>query len=223
MKRSNKTILVITLSILVVGLSIAYATLSQSLQINSSAQVAPGTWDIRTTLTSSSSPCTLHRGDGTQQILTDIHPTISGTGTITITIPQLSFSKPGEIIACVIPIHNYGTIDAKLTDIDYTATTISNLSYIDWFFVDDLGYVNSSCGEGVIWDYASPNYASNVVNYYGDYFYLQAGDTDELFFAYRFSELATTVPSSDVTLTGGQFQLNYVQSDKTGCGDQIVD
>ena len=52
MNKNTKMIIIAGLVFAVAALSVAYATLSQTIQINSSAKINPGTWDINTTLTS---------------------------------------------------------------------------------------------------------------------------------------------------------------------------
>ena len=190
MDRNTKTIVVIGLIAIVAALSIGYATLSQTIQINSSAKINAGTWNVNTTLTSSSTPCTYN---GTA--ISGITPTISGTGTITITIPQVSLSLPGDTVVCTVPIKNNGTINAELNYLNVTAPTISNNSYSS-LFTASVAY------DGVTYTGNNPSLGLA----------LNTNATKNVVITYTFSAAATTVPSSAVTLTGLQVALNYQQA-----------
>ena len=190
MDRNTKTIIIIGLIAIVAALSIGYATLSQSFQINSSAKINAGTWNVNTTLTSSSTPCT-YNGDA----LAGITPTISGTGTITITIPQVSLSLPGDTVVCTVPIKNNGSINAVLKSIDVTAPTISNNSYSS-LFTASVAYNGTT--------YTGSNSGLSIA--------LNTNDTKNVVITYTFSASATTLPSTAVTLTGLQAELYYEQA-----------
>ena len=190
MSKNTKMIIIAGLVFAVAALSVAYATLSQTIQINSSAKINPGTWDINTTLTSSSTPCTLN-GDA----IAGITPTITGSSTISITIPQVSLSLPGDTVVCTVPIRNNGTIDAELKTLTVTAPTLNDNSYSS-SFTATVAYNGTT--------YTGSNTGLSVA--------LNATDTKNVVITYSFSNSATTLPSTAVTLTGLQVELYYEQA-----------
>ena len=189
MNRDTKILIIGAVLILTAALSIGYAALSQNLSISSSAQIASSSWEVGTTLTSSSTPCTYNGNT-----LTSITPTISGTGTITITIPQVELSLPGDTVVCTVPIKNKGEIDAELTSFTVTPATITT---------SDSGFDRTKVSATVTYD-GSASPTTPV--------YLAAGNTKNVVITYTFDSSATSVPSSVVNVSGLSVNLYYEQA-----------
>ena len=107
-ERKIKVLSVAALLVAVLGLTVAFAALSQTLTINGSATVNTATWDIHfknlsePTLTGDAAVTTA--------------PTIDTKGT-TIGTYALKLTKPGDSVTYTFDVENSGTINAKITDL----------------------------------------------------------------------------------------------------------
>lgn len=116
--RKTKIISLIVLVVMVLGLTVAFAALSQTLTINGSATVNTASWDIHF------ENLTLSEKTGTAEV--------SGTPSLTGTVISgidVSLNKPGDKIVYEFDLVNNGSIEAKLTDINVNSL-ISESSYI---------------------------------------------------------------------------------------------
>src|SRR5574344_90421 len=118
--RGLRVLAIIAICIAVVGLSIGYATLQQTLTINTTAKAKAQTWSVKFAN------------------LTD--PTLVGKATVTnkavlntestgITV-DVALSVPGDSVTYTFDVTNAGTIDAKLSSeptINGTGTTGNNV------------------------------------------------------------------------------------------------
>ena len=105
--RKVKIISLIVLVIMVLGLTVAFAALSQTLTINGSAAVNAASWDIHF------ENLTLSEKTGTAEV--------SGTPQLTGTVISginVSLNKPGDKIVYEFDLVNNGSIEAKLTNIN---------------------------------------------------------------------------------------------------------
>lgn len=110
-ERKIKLLSLCVLIVAVLGLTIAFAALSQTLTINGSATAEKSSWDVRF------ENLNLSEKTGTAEVSTS--PSLTET---TISGLNISLSKPGDKIIYEFDLVNNGSIDAKLTDI-----TINNL------------------------------------------------------------------------------------------------
>lgn len=117
MNKNLKTIIVVGLIAIVATLSIAYATLSQTLNVTGTAQVTGNTWTIG--MTKPTTPC-VASGKATAGTVA-----ISGT---TATISGVVLSVPGDSVTCTVEVVNTGTVDAKLTAFSKKTPTITGTS-----------------------------------------------------------------------------------------------
>ena len=106
-ERRIKALAIVVLVIAVLGLTIAFAALSQTLTINGSANVDAATWDIHFENIQLKEKV----GSATANV-----PNLTGTS---ITDIEVSLIKPGDKIVYEFDIVNNGDIDAKLDNITY--------------------------------------------------------------------------------------------------------
>lgn len=108
MNKDGKNIAIASLLILVLFMSIGYAALAQTLNLNSTATIS-GKWDIEITNITASS--TTGTADG---------------GTPSFTASQATFDptlyKPGDSVTYTITVKNMGNIDAKFDSMKLTET-----------------------------------------------------------------------------------------------------
>ena len=107
-ERKIKVLSIVTLLVAVLGLTVAFAALSETLTINGSATVNTASWDIH--FKNLSSP-TL-----TGDAAVTTAPTIDSKGT-TIGTYALKLTKPGDSVKYTFDVENSGTINAKITDL----------------------------------------------------------------------------------------------------------
>ena len=126
-ERKIKVLSLVALIVAVLGLTVAFAALSQTLTINGTASVDAATWDIH-----------FENLDGweTGQDL----PTLNGTS---ITNMIMTVSKPNDEHAYVVDMKNAGTINAKISSIEVSklCTLSSPIESCDW---DNDGMVTQS-------------------------------------------------------------------------------
>ena len=116
--RKVKIISLCALLVAVLGLTVAFAALSQTLTINGSAAVNTASWDIHF------ENLTLSEKTGTAEV--------SGTPQLTGTVISgidVSLNKPGDKIVYEFDLVNNGSIEAKLTNINVN-NLISKSSYV---------------------------------------------------------------------------------------------
>ena len=115
MKNNRKVLyglVALALLLSVVGISIGFAAMSQELKIEGTAEVVPASWSI---LFKDLSQKTV-AGDG--QELDD--PTLTAT---IIKDFDVRLTKPGDSVSYTFKVANDGTIDAKLSDIQFGTPT----------------------------------------------------------------------------------------------------
>ena len=130
--RKMKIISLIVLVVMVLGLTVAFAALSQTLTINGSATVNTASWDIHF------ENLTLSEKTGTAEV--------SGTPSLTGTVISgidVSLNKPGDKIVYEFDLVNNGSIEAKLTNINVN-NLISESSYVQKIY-DCIGNTTSEC------------------------------------------------------------------------------
>lgn len=117
--RSFKIITAIALCVAVLCLAVAYATLSQNLEVKGSADVQVANWKIG--VPSDSGVSTSKGGSDKVDVQTSVSDTIGKT-TVDITA---TLALPGDHVEVTVPIKNEGEIDAVLSDIQNYNTPIS--------------------------------------------------------------------------------------------------
>lgn len=130
MQEKTKNVLLVVLIVGLVSMTVAYAALSTTLTISSSAKVAASKWDIEfanlqnVTVTTGTGGAT-----NTAEIVTPA--TIDNATKITISGLQVKFKQPGDTVRYTFDVVNKGDIDAKLTGFTLGAATTenSNITY----------------------------------------------------------------------------------------------
>ena len=124
-ERSVKGLSLAALIIAVLGLTVAFAALSQTLTINGSASVDAATWDIHFETPYGSDGVT--QGAATENKL----PKFNGTS---ITDIDVSITKPDDLVYWVFKIVNDGTVNAKISSIEISklCTIDSPVESCDW-------------------------------------------------------------------------------------------
>ncbi len=123
-----KTYIIVVILISIVGISIAYAALSQQLQIktNTTVQSSQTSWNIVLEADGCSSGGTI---------------TVNG---MTVTVSGLTLKKPGDDLRCYFYIHNKGELDAKISSVDYQTPIYGGSD-------NDVALVSGFIGLGVRW------------------------------------------------------------------------
>ena len=120
-ERRIKTLSLVALIVAVLGLTVAFAALSQTLTINGTASINSATWDVHF--------ANLSEASTTGDASVSTPPTLNATS---ISDFEAVLTKPGDSITYEFDIVNGGTIDA----------TISN-------FTEDVGFCTSLIGSQV--------------------------------------------------------------------------
>ena len=131
-ERRTKALVVVVLLIVVAGLTVAFAALSTTLNINGTAYLDAAKWGIR--FENLSSPTKIGSA------------TITGTAKIEetkaaeITGMNVSLSIPGDKIVYTVDLINKGTINAKIDNIEKTVLTQEQQRYLTFKVTDKNGY-----------------------------------------------------------------------------------
>ena len=106
-ERKIRVLSLVALVVAVLGLTVAFAALSQTLTINGTASVDAATWDVHIE--------NLHRVNvsGSAKVISE--PTVGSDGT-SIENFKVSLSKPGDYVRYDYDVINNGTIDVVLSD-----------------------------------------------------------------------------------------------------------
>ena len=215
--------LYITLSVMIISvfaLTIAYAVLSSTLTISGTTEISGSSWNI-----------TIDKYDyfGSQGITAEElalsglkkydngvaagdgelikEPTISGT---TISDAKFSLIKPTDAVVLYYTITNNGSIPAKVESIVRNTPSFSSstnnstdieLISNNWFSSIDL--------------YPNANFSVN--NQLDVGYILCPGETIYFEFGGVIQDTATSVSSSDITISNLGGTINFVQADKSVC------
>lgn len=107
-ERKIKTLSIVALIVAVLGLTVAFASLSQVLTINGTTKMKGGTWDIHFEKDGSGAtmvePTKLGDAEGSKATLNKT----------TISDISVTLKKPGDTVTYEFDVKNAGTIDAKI-------------------------------------------------------------------------------------------------------------
>ena len=112
MENTKKSVLLAVLAVVVMGMTVAYALLSTSLQIGGSVSVPDATWDVHIEDFARTSNVANTSGSGATNGATVSNPTISATS---ISNLGITLNKPRDKVEYIFKIVNDGTINAKLS------------------------------------------------------------------------------------------------------------
>lgn len=182
--REVKIIAVVALLVAVVGLSVAYAALSTTLEISGTATVNAASWDVAFVKGSATTT-----GDA---VFTE--PTVSSTS---ISNYSVKLTKPGDSVTYTFKITNSGSIDATLGTVNIGTMSCSGT---------DSAEATTTCNNLTY----SVTYSDGTAFRVGDS--LTAGTTKEAKITVTFNSSATTVPSNAITVSGLDVTLIYNQA-----------
>ena len=131
-ERRTKALVIVVLLIVFMGLTIAFAALSTTLNINGTAYLDAAKWGIRFENLSSPTRVGKATTTGTAKI--------EETKAAEITDMNVSLSIPGDKIVYTVDLVNKGTINAKIDNIEKTVLTSEQQRYLTFKVTDKDGY-----------------------------------------------------------------------------------
>ena len=130
-ERRTKALVIVVLLILIAGLTIAFAALSTTLNINGTAYLDAAKWGIRFENLSSPTKIGSATTTGTAKI--------EETKAAEITGMNVSLSTPGDKVTYTVDLVNKGTINAKIDKIEKTVLTSEQQKYLIFKVTDKDG------------------------------------------------------------------------------------
>mgnify|MGYP004468672747 CR=1 FL=1 len=131
-ERRTKALVIVVLLIVVAGLTVAFAALSTTLNINGTAYLDAAKWGIRFENLSSPTKIGSATTTGTAKI--------EETKAAEITGMNVGLSTPGDKIVYTVDLVNKGTINAKIDNIEKTVLTSEQQRYLTFKVTDQNGY-----------------------------------------------------------------------------------
>ena len=130
-QRREKALVVVVLLVVIAGLTVAFAALSSSLNINGTAYLDAAKWGIRFENLSSPTRVGKATTTGTAKI--------EETKSASITGMNVNLSIPGDKIVYTVNLVNKGTINAKIDNIEKTVLTEEQQRYLTFKVTDKNG------------------------------------------------------------------------------------
>ena len=208
--RQIKIISLCALLVAVLGLTVAFASLSQTLTINGSAAVNAASWDIHFENTSG-------KETEVKGAATFTEPTLSGT---TIENFSATLTKPGDSVIYYFDIVNKGTVDAVVSSYNFPyafsdcKANKNKYSYCKNFdfngdnevdVVDSLIYITLFKYRLAYADTDESVTRSDTIN---------AGETKHMKLVIEYKDTATELPENNLTLTSSDpITITYEQKD----------
>ena len=131
-ERRTKALVIVVLLIVFMGLTIAFAALSTTLNINGTAYLDAAKWGIRFENLSSPTKIGSATTTGTAKI--------EETKAAEITGINVSLMAPGDKVTYTVDLVNKGTINAKIDNIEKTVLTSKQQRYLTFKVTDKNGY-----------------------------------------------------------------------------------
>ena len=131
-ERSVKLLIISILFMLIAGLTVAFAALSTTLNINGTAYLDAAKWGIRFENLSSPTKIGSANVTGTAKI--------EETKSAEITGMNVGLSIPGDKVVYTVDLVNKGTINAKIDNIEKTVLTEEQQRYLTFKVTDKNGY-----------------------------------------------------------------------------------
>lgn len=131
-ERRTKALVIVVLLIVVAGLTVAFAALSTTLNINGTAYLDAAKWGIRFENLSSPTKIGSATTTGTAKIEESKAAEITGM--------NVSLSIPGDKIVYTVDLVNKGTINAKIDNIEKTVLTSEQQRYLTFKVTNQNGY-----------------------------------------------------------------------------------
>ena len=131
-ERRTKALVIVVLLVVIAGLTVAFAALSTTLNINGTAYLDAAKWGIRFENLSSPTKVGKATTTGTAKI--------EETKAAEITGMNVSLSIPGDKVTYTVDLVNKGTINAKIDNIEKTVLTSEQQRYLTFKVTDKNGY-----------------------------------------------------------------------------------
>ena len=208
--RQIKIISLCALLVAVLGLTVAFAALSQTLTINGSAAVNAASWDIHFEKTSG-------KETEVKGAATFTEPTLSGT---TIENFSATLTKPGDSVIYYFDIVNNGTVDAQIESYNFPRafndcfTNINKYSYCMNFDFNSDGNLNA-LDKSVYFDLFNYQLAyADTDKSVTQGYTINAGETKHMKLVIEYKDTATELPENNLTLTSSDpITITYEQKD----------
>ena len=188
-----KNIILAVLAVGLIGMTIAYAALTQQLNINSQASVKGSTWDVH-----------FENLGAVQKTGDPVITTAASLTNTSISNLDVAFTLPGESVSYTFDIKNGGDIDARLDNIKIntksdgiTCTDADESADTDATSVCDNIIFTVTKADGQAFN------KNDILNH---------GDTVNAKLTVTFNAEATTVPKTKVTVDGLDAVFEYVQN-----------
>ena len=208
--RKIKIISLCALLVAVLGLTVAFASLSQTLTINGSAAVDAASWDIHFEKTSGKETEVKGAARFTE-------PTLNGT---TIENFSATLTKPGDSVTYYFDIVNNGTVDAVVSSYDFPLAIRECLknnnaySYCMNFDSNDDGVVDGSDYAMYLTMFTSGLRYADTDNGIRAKDVIKAGETKHMKLFFEYKDTATELPKNNLTLTSkNPITITYEQKD----------
>ena len=208
--RKIKIISLCALLVAVLGLTVAFASLSQTLTIKGSAAVNAASWDIHFEKTSG-------KETEVKGAATFTEPTLSGT---TIENFSATLTKPGDSVTYYFDIVNKGTIDAVVSSYDFPLAIrecVNNnnaYSYCMNFDFNSDNYINGADYMTYQTMFISGLRDADTDNGIGAKDVIKAGETKHMKLFFEYKDTATELPKNNLTLTSkNPITITYEQKD----------
>ena len=208
--RKIKIISLCALLVAVLGLTVAFASLSQTLTINGSAAVNAASWDIHFEKSSG-------KETETEGAATFTEPTLSGT---TIENFSATLTKPGDSVTYYFDIVNKGTIDAVVSSYDFPLAIrecVNNnnaYSYCMNFDFNSDNYINGADFMTYQTMFTSGLRYADTDKGIGAKDVIKAGETKHMKLFFEYKDTATELPKNNLTLTSkNPITITYEQKD----------
>ena len=193
MNNKIQNIMLGVLAVGLIGLTVAYASLSQNLTINGTAKVAAATWDVHF--------------EGMNAGTATGYATLPTTGKLAASGTSVSgnigtLKAPGDTITYTFNVKNAGSINAKISSI-----TAPKLSCAPANTGGSQTVANNVCANLTYTiEYTSENPKTIAVGNT-----LTAGASKNITLKIVNSSAATSLASEDITVTASPMIINYVQ------------
>ena len=130
-ERRTKALVIVVMLIVVAGLTVAFAALSTTLNINGTAYLDAAKWGIKFENLSSPTKIGSATTTGTAKIEETKSAEINGI--------NVSLSTPGDKVTYTVDLVNKGTINAKIDNIEKTVLTSEQQRYLTFKVTDQNG------------------------------------------------------------------------------------
>ena len=208
--RKIKIISLCALLVAVLGLTVAFAALSQTLTIKGSAAVNAASWDIHFENTSG-------KETEVKGAATFTEPTLSGT---TIENFSATLTKPGDSVIYYFDIVNKGTVDAVVSSFNFPnafkdcMANINKYSYCMNFDFNSDGNINALDNLTYITLFNNRLAYADTDESVRQGDTLNAGETKHMKLVIEYNDTATELPENNLTLTSSDpITITYEQKD----------